>query len=150
MVEPFATKHGLMTNPREWQCHVKSFDCCCQRQGHGHSMRSFCCCCCKWLSRISSELRKLLLPTLVLLCTITNQSVVQEVLTTTFKVKVTVRVQILCVCPCLPDLLCWCIITRQRYAHDGMAVVKDRVLGVQSLKVTVLLLAPELFNMFSP
>ena len=85
--DPFATKLGLIVHYHKPECFMEKMDCCVQGQGHSKISK------CQWMfvQMIFSELLNLLLPNLVLWCIIMSQIVFQKDWFAVFKVKVTVK-----------------------------------------------------------
>ena len=85
ITDPFATKLGLIVHYYKLECFMEKLNCC----GQGHSIILKC----QWMfvQMIFSKSLNLLLPNLVWWCIIMNQIVFQKHSFAVFKVKVTVK-----------------------------------------------------------
>ena len=85
--DPFATKLGLIVHYRKPEFFMEKWDCCVQGQRQSKISE------CQWMffQIISSKLPNILLPNLVLWCTIMSQTVMQKDRFAIFKVKVTAK-----------------------------------------------------------
>ena len=94
--DPFATKLGLIVLYCKPECYMEKLDCCVQGHGHSKILK------CQWMFvQISSESLNLLvlLPNLVWWCIIMSQIVFQKDWFAFFKVKVTVKDNIIKIWP---------------------------------------------------
>ena len=91
--DPFATKPGLTAHHHKVDCLVKKIGLLCSGQGQGHRKGSEF----QWMfiRTISPQLLNLLWPNLLWWCNIIGQSVMQEDWFAVFKVRVTVKADII-------------------------------------------------------
>ena len=91
---PFATKLGLIVQYHKPECFMEKLDCCVQGQGHRKISK------CQWMfvKKIFSDLLNLLLQNLVWWCIIMSQIFFQKDWFAVFKVKVTVKENVIKIC----------------------------------------------------